>query len=59
MNLLLFVNEEDLAQRIDIQKARSVAAEKTAENGDVHHSTDFDPRDTGSAALCEREVRRA
>ena len=53
------IDEEALAQRIDIQKARCVEVKETAEDGDIHHSADFDSRDPGSAALCEREVRRA
>jgi hypothetical protein len=53
------IDEEALAKRIDIQKARCVEAKETAEDGDIHHSADFDSRNPGSAALCEREVRRA
>lgn len=53
------IDEETLAQRIDIQKARSVEAKETAQNGNIHHSADIYPRNPGSSALCEREVRGA
>jgi hypothetical protein len=51
------INEDDLAKRIDVQKACVVETAKAATYSDVHDSANVDQGNPGLVALCEREVR--
>jgi len=51
------INEDDLAKRIDVQKACIVETAKAATYSDVHDSANIDQGNPGLIALCEREIR--
>jgi DNA polymerase I-like protein with 3'-5' exonuclease and polymerase domains len=51
------INEDDLAKRIDVQKACAVETAKAATYSDVHDSANLNQGNSGLVALCEREVR--
>jgi hypothetical protein len=53
------IDEAELAKRIDVQKAGAVEATQASVYDDVYYSANVDQGDTGSVALCEREVRGA
>lgn len=50
------INEDDLAQRIDLQKARSVEAPQVVAHDYLYYSTNLHPWNSGSADLHEREI---
>jgi len=51
------INEDELAERIDVQKAGAVQTQKATEYDYLHHSTNVHPRNPGFIALYERKVR--
>lgn len=56
---LLDIDDKELAQRIDLQKARSVTVTESTEDHGLHHSTNITQGDTGSSVLREWGVRGA
>lgn len=50
------INEDDLAQRIDLQKASSVEAPQVVADAYLYYSTNLHPWNSGSADLHEREI---
>ncbi len=51
------IDEDELAKRIDIQKACAVETAQVAPYNYLHDSTNVHPWNSGSVALREREVR--
>jgi DNA polymerase-1 len=51
------INEDELAKRIDVQKACAVETTQAATYSHVHDSANIDQGNSGLVALCEREVR--
>jgi len=52
-----YSSEDELAKRIDIQKACVVETTQAASYSHIHNSANIDQGNPGLVALCEREVR--
>ena len=59
MKLLLNSNEDELAKRIDVQKACAVEAAQAASYSHLHNPANLDPWNTGSFAFGGGSVRGA
>ena len=56
---LLDIDDKELAQRINLQKARDVTVAESSEDHGVYHSTNVSQGDAGSSVLREWSVRGA